>query len=119
MLLDEIERDTRSHTAGLSDVSFRHDTHEAFVAFGVGREQHEMIDRRVFGFAGAFASSMTRNVDFATQDRANADLFAGFVKLDRTEHVAVIGQSYGTHAERFGFAGEVLDLEGTVEQRVL
>jgi hypothetical protein len=119
VLRDEVQRDAGSCAACGAHVPFRDDTNEAPVAFGVRGEQDEMVGGRVFGLARAFACPVARNVDLATENRADAGIFACFVKLNRPEHVAVVGEGHGAHAKRLGFAYEVLDFEGPVEQRVL
>ena len=58
-------------------------------------------------------------VDLTADDRLDAVLAAGVVQLHRAVHHSVIGQTERRLAELRGAGGEILDLAGAVEQRVL
>src|SRR5262245_15852050 len=59
------------------------------------------------------------HVHLAAEDGRDALLLAGFVVLDRAEHVAVVGERDRAHAQRLRSGDEIFDPERTVEQRVL
>ncbi len=59
------------------------------------------------------------HVDLAPEDGLDAPVPAGVVEVHRPEHVAVVGDGHGLHAEALGLGHELADVAGTVEEAVL
>ena len=58
-------------------------------------------------------------IDLAAEDRLDVLLLAGLVELDRAVHHAVVGETQRGLIKGGRALGEVLDVRGAVEQRVL
>jgi hypothetical protein len=108
--------DARRGVARRLDLTERNDADEVLVALFVAGEEHQVIDRDPPSLAPVLDA---RDVDFASEDRQDAALAAGFVKLERAEHVAVVGHCDGAHAELLRPAGELPDADCAVQERVL
>jgi hypothetical protein len=63
--------------------------------------------------------AVVHEVRLEAQDRLHAVLATGLVELDRAVQHAVIGEPQRRHPELGGTFGQLLDLAGAVEQRVL
>ena len=117
---DHVERDAGGERAGGLDVAHRDDVDEVPVALLRGGEQDEVVDRVLaVPLRLAFGDASPGDVHLAAEDRLHALLLARLVELDRAEHVAVVGEGHGAHAERLRAADEVLELQRAVQQRVL
>ena len=89
---------------------------EVAIARVVGRQQRQVV---ALGPARAARRVVVDEVDLTADDRLDAVLGAGLVKLDGAVHHAVIGQSERRLAELRGALRQRLDLARAVEQRVL
>jgi len=59
------------------------------------------------------------NINFDADDGLDAGLGRFFIKLDGTEHGAVIGGSHRMHAELCSALQQVVDANGTIQKAVL
>src|SRR5262249_10671307 len=59
------------------------------------------------------------DVELAAEDRMDPVPAGRFVELDRPEEVAVVGERHRRHAQLAGAREERIDLDRTVEERVL
>ena len=62
---------------------------------------------------------LVNEVDLAADDRLDAMACTRVVELDRPVHHAVVGEPEGRLVELCGESGELLDLAGAIQQRVL
>ncbi len=58
------------------------------------------------------------HVGFQPDDGLDADLLRSVVKLDHTEHGAVVGDGEGGHVHLFGTLDQLLDITEAVEEGV-
>ncbi len=119
VLLDEVEGDARRELARGLDMAAGDDADEVPVAGLAGGEEDQVVHGLVAAGAALGVTGAARHVDLAAEDGLDALLLARLVELDGAEHVAVVGERHRSHAERLRPGDEVLDLERTVEQRVL
>ena len=68
--------------------------------------------------AGFVEARAVRDVHLAADDRLHALLLHGVVELDRAEHVAVVGDGAGRHAQLGDALGQLLGPAGAVEEGV-
>ncbi len=116
VLADDLEINARREPALRAHVPRGDDADQVPVTLGGLGEQDQVVNRSLFLRARAPAP---HDVHLAAEDRAHASGLAGFVVLDRAEHVAMVGEGDRAHAERLGPGREVLDPQGAVEQRIL
>ena len=90
----------------------RGERHEVAIAGVVGREQGEMV---ALGLARTARGVVVDEIYLAAEDRLDAVLGAGAVKLDHAVHDAVIGESERGLVELGGPLGQVLDLARAIE----
>src|SRR5262249_20131102 len=95
MALEKVPIDARHSSSESLDPSLAHEPNQVSIALLARREQHEMIRRR----RRALALPSKRDVDLAAQDRLDRRGLACVIKLKRSEHVSMIGERYGRHAE--------------------
>jgi hypothetical protein len=67
----------------------------------------------------AISTLARREIRLASDDRLDALLFRLFEKLDRAEHVAVVGDRDRIHARSLGMIDQRTNLVGAVEQTEL
>ena len=80
-----------------------------------GGEQREVI---ALG-ATVGASVVVDQIGLEAEDRLDPRSPAGLVVIDGAVHHAVVGEAERGHAELRGALGELVDLAGAVEQRIL
>jgi hypothetical protein len=121
-LAEQIEVDTGLVVEALQ-VALGHQVHEVAVPGLVHRQQQQMVDGiEAAGVALALLLVEARrrgHVHLAADDRLDATVPGRLVELDRAEEVSVIGERDRGHVERLGALEQRVDLDGTVEQRVL
>jgi len=119
VLTDQLLVDPRVFLIEAVDIAQRTQFAEVAVTFCVFGED-ELVMAVVAGSAEKFAARhLFHYIEFTTQHRLDTYLFGCFVKLEGTEHVAVIGQCHGFHAIGFGFLYHVVDRGLTVEEGIL
>ena len=103
-------------------VSSRDELDEVLVARVVRREDDEVIVRAGVGLAildaGLVEARAVGDVHLAADDRLHLLLLHGVVELDRAEHVAVVGDGAGRHAQLGDALRQLFGPAGTVEEGV-
>jgi hypothetical protein len=92
------------------------DANEVAVAFLVFGEDQEVVV--VVALGGSAMVLVLAYVEFAPEDRLDALLFGRIEKMDRSVDVAVVGHGDGSLAEGGYAIDELLDVAGTIEERV-
>ena len=64
-------------------------------------------------------SASRRNIEFAADKRIDACFMAGLLKAQRTEHIAMVSQSKGGHAQFFGAVNQCCYFRSAVKQRII
>ncbi len=101
-------------------VSGRDQVAEVAVADGVLAEQEQMVGSfRGTPGVGLLETGAGSDVDLAADDRLDPRPPSLAVELQGAEHVAVVGDRQGRHAELFGLLHQIADLDGPVEEAVL
>ena len=93
-----------------------HQLDEVVIARLVLGQQDEMVAPA--GQLGRLVEMVMADVDLAAEDGLDADLGALLGEVGRAEHVAVIGDGTGGHAEILGAVAQVLEADGPVQQAV-
>ena len=105
--------------------------HEIFVPDLVRGQDDEVVIRGLLALAGGVERivliatavlgepALGRQIHLAADDGFDPGLLGLEVKLDRPEHVAVIGHRDRRHLERPGLADETVDLIGPIQEAVL
>ena len=98
------------------DVSARDQLHEVAVTLVVTRQQHEMV-RAAFVRALVEPAAFC-DVDLAADDRLDARLLAGQVKVHHPVHGAVVGYGQGVHPHFLGLGHQLGDTADTIQHAV-
>ena len=103
----------------------RRELEQVAPALDVLGEQHEVPAAVLLAGVGLVAAiallsfAVDGDVALDAEDRLDAELLGLHVELHRAEHVAVVGDRDGVHAEFLHALEQALDLVPAVEQRVL
>jgi hypothetical protein len=94
------------------------------IADAVLHQQYQMVVARAFDVVGlgrevAFRAFAGCQVGFATDNRFDPAIDRLLVKLDRAEHVAMVGDGHRRHPALLGVVEQRHQLVGAVEQTVL
>ena len=68
---------------------------------------------------GSIGQPPRRQIEFTPDNRLNARLKSGFIKIDNAEHRTVIGNGYRIHIELRYTLEQGIDSNGAVKQTVL
>ena len=82
------------------------------------QHQQVVIIELVFAAVGLVETGIRRQVQFRADDGLDFALQRFFIKIDRAQDRAVIGQGHGRHLEGEGFFQQVVDFQGRIEQAV-
>jgi hypothetical protein len=113
---DGIPAETRRRLARLLDLALGNEADEVFVALLVPRQEDQVVDGRAFSLPHVLHAG---DVDLAPQDGPEVALFARLVKLQRAEHVGVVGHRDAAHPELLGPGDQGTDANRTVQEGVL
>ncbi|MCG3774995.1 MAG: hypothetical protein JW395_1823 [Nitrospira sp.] len=94
----------------------RHQIHQVLVAFLVFTEEDEVV---VAIRVGADLHPLTGNVDFAAYNGPDALRVGCVIERDGPEKVAMVGHADGRHLLLLADLHELVDLAGSIEQRVV
>ena len=93
--------------------------HQILVAAVVLGQQHQVIGGTAVDPGGLpVCARAGGHVGFHPDDRFDPCTLARLVKLQRTEHIAVIGDRQGRHLVFHGFGNHLLDLVGPIQQAI-
>jgi hypothetical protein len=97
-----------------------HQFEQVLVALEVFREQAEVVVAlAVLGPAVLFQTRLFGQINLAADQGLNAFAFGGIVELNGTEHVAMISEGHGLHAQGGGAVHQAIDPTGAVQQAVV
>ena len=82
----------------------------------VARKKNKVV--AVLGSWGGCVKAVWRHIDFTAKDGLQAIFPAGFLKLARSEHIAVVRDGAGGHAKILGPGAQILEPDGSVEHAV-
>ena len=91
--------------------------YKVFIAFHVFRKKHQMII--AYGFPSVFIkAAFRRNINLTADNRLNALLLAGLVKLHNSEHCSVVGYGKAVHAQLLCTLNKLWYFRRTVKKAV-
>jgi hypothetical protein len=96
-----------------------HQLDEVVIADLVGGQQRHVVVRLFDAAARLVEAAPRRDVDLAPRDGLDALRPRGVVEDHRPEHVAVVGDGHGLHAELRRLVDELVDVARPVEEAVL
>jgi hypothetical protein len=93
--------------------------HQVLEPGAIGGQQREVKTRFALRAGAAIEAAARRDVRFVTDDRVDARIAAGGVKLQRAVEIAVVRDRQGVHAQLFGACDHGIDRAGAIQQAVV
>ena len=112
--VEELRVNGRLAAAKAVEKAARGELHEVAEALVAGRKQGQVV-----ALPPALGAAVVDQIGLEPQDRLDPVVAARLVVLDRPVHDPVVGQAERRHAQLCRPGGQLVDLAGAVQQRVL